>query len=152
MKYSLYLFVLMMVACGDPAPSPAPQQVERVGPTDRSRVFPREDRTAMELVIDNILGKDFLPGGNLATYEKGGKTYRMFLVVTKDNDAAGFLAMDVKDQLVDAKFVPSFGGYFGLDGDTPWFIFPKTNHLLGVVGLPQDEADAVAREFAARVR
>ncbi len=151
MRRLSYLFVVMMVACGGEVSQPR-AEAPKPKPPDESRVFPREDRTAMDLVDDNLLGKDYLPGGNLATYEKDGKTYRMFLIVTKDNDAAGFLAMDVNEQLAGSKFVPSFGGYFGMDGETPWFVFPKTNHLLGVVGLPLDEADAAARDFAARVR
>jgi hypothetical protein len=53
--------------------------------------------------------------------------------------------------LADAKFLPSFGGYFGMDGETPWFVFVKGRYLAGVVGLPQEEADLVARELAARI-
>ncbi|MBI1353740.1 MAG: hypothetical protein GC160_05285 [Acidobacteria bacterium] len=106
----------------------------------------------MELVEDHALGKDYLPGGNVATYEKDGKSYRLILLVVKDPDTAALLSFEAKSHLEGAKLVPSFGGYFGMDGETPWFLFPKTNHLLGVVGLPQDEADAVAREFAARVQ
>ena len=152
MKYCLYLILAAMVACGGAAPeNPAPP-AETPKPPDESRRFPRDGQTAMELVDNNLLGKDFLPGGNLATYEKDGKTYRMFLIVSKTPDAAAALSFDAKEQLQDAKFIPSFGGYFGMDGETPWFIFSKTNHLLGVVGLPQDEADLVARDFAARVQ
>jgi hypothetical protein len=152
MKCSFYLILIAMVACGGSVPEAPPQQVEAPKPPDQSRRFPKDGQTAMELVNDNLLGKDFLPGGNLATYEKDGKTYQMFLIVSKTPDTAAALSFDAKEQLQDSKFVPSFGGYFGMDGETPWFIFSKTNHLLGVVGLPQEEADLVARDFAARVQ
>jgi len=152
MKYCLYLAVVVGLACGGNESEEAPVAVEAPKPPDESRRFPRDGQTKMELVDDNLLGKDYLPGGNLATYEKDGKTYQLFLIVTKDPNAAGNLAYDAKEKLTDAKFVASFGGYFGMDGETPWFIFPKTNHLLGIVGLPQEEADMVGRDFAARVQ
>jgi hypothetical protein len=59
--------------------------------------------------------------------------------------------MDFKDRLEGAKFIATFGGYFGLDGQTPVFLFPIGSYLAGIVGLPQQEADQVARDFAARL-
>lgn len=106
----------------------------------------------MDLVQDNLLGKDFLPGGNVAAYDNDGQRYQLFLAVTADPEAAARLSFDVKENLEGSRFVASFGGYFGMDGETPWFVFAKTNHLLGVVGLPFAEADLVARDFAARVQ
>lgn len=152
MKYCLYLVLVAMVACGNETPEAPPPQVEAPKPVDKSRSFPRDGQVSMELVEDHVLGKEYLPGGNLAGYERNGKTYQMFLIVAETPDAAAALSFDAKERLQDAKFVPSFGGYFGTDGETPWFIFSKTNHLLGIVGLPQDEADAVARDFGARVQ
>ena len=38
-----------------------------------------------------------------------------------------------------------------LDGETPVFVFPKGKFVAGVVGLPHEEADLLAREFAARL-
>lgn len=154
MKYVLYLVAAVCLACGGSVAEapPAEAKVEKPKPPDESRRFPRDGQTNMELVDDNLLGKDYLPGGNLATYEKDGETYQLFLIVTQDPNAAGNLTFDAKEKLTDPKFVASFGGYFGMDGETPWFIFPKTNHLLGIVGLPQEEADLVGRDFAARVQ
>ena len=146
------LALMMGVACGGAPEAPAPEaktEAPKPKPPDESRRFPKENRTAMELVDGNLLGKDFLPGGNLATYEKDGKTYRLFLAVLKGDPSLAIF--DVKEALTDAKFVPSFGGFYGLDGETPWFVFAKGKYLAGVVGLPQAEADAVAREFAARI-
>ena len=152
MRFLLAVLVCGGLACGGAPEAPAPEtKAAAPKPPDERRRFPKENQTAMELVDDHLLGKDDLPGGNLATYEKDGKTYQMFLIVTKDAETASFTMFDVKERLVDAKFAPGFGGYFGLDGDTPWFLFAKDKYLAGVVGLAQEEADLVAREFAARI-
>jgi len=150
----LIAFLAGTCACGGPSEAPAAEakaEAPKPKPPDESRRFPKEGQTAMELVDDNVLGKDFLPGGNLATYEKDGKTYQLFLVVMPDAEKSSFALLDSKEALTGAKFVPSFGGYYGLDGETPWFVFGKGKYFAGVVGLPQDEADLVAREFAARI-
>jgi hypothetical protein len=154
MRALLLLAALAAVGCGRPAEAPEPAakvEAPKPKPPDESRRFPREGRTSMELVDDHLLGKEFLPGGNVASYEQDGKRYQMFLIVTEDPESAALLGFDVKSALTGAKLVPHFGGYFGMDGETPWFVFPKTKHLLGIVGLPQAEADALARDFAARV-
>ena len=147
--------LLAGLACGGSAPeSPAPEakvEAPKPKPPDESRRFPKDNQSAMELVDDHMLGKDFLPGGNLAAYEKDGKQYKLFLILMKDGAEASLKMFDLKQTLADAKFVASFGGYYGLDGETPWFVFAKNKHLAGVVGLPREEADLVAREFAARI-
>ena len=145
---------LSLIACGGPSEAPAPEakaEAPKPKPPDESRRFPNENQTSMELVDDNLLGKDFLPGGNLATYENSGKTYQLFLAVMPNPDASAFALLDAKEALTDAEFVASFGGYYGLDGETPWFVFGKGKRFAGVVGLPQEEADAIARDFAARI-
>jgi hypothetical protein len=43
------------------------------------------------------------------------------------------------------------GGYFGMDGDRPVYIFQKGVFLAGFVGLPEKDADVLARQFAARL-
>ncbi len=144
----------LLLACGsaeppetasieEPAPPPAP-------PRDESHRFPKEG-LVKTFVQDRPLGKEFLPPGNVAEYERNGKSYTLFLVSAGDPQAAALLEYDIKDRLTDAKFVASFGGHFGMDGDIPWFVFPKESAVAGVVGLPQDEADAVARIFAGRM-
>jgi hypothetical protein len=153
MFFTAVAVCVALASCGGQEPAPVAEQAEakKALPPDEPRSFPREGRTKMELVEDNLLGKDYLPGGNLAEYERDGKIYQLFLAVLPDRQAAQFLAMDVKDQLDGAKLVPHFGGYFGMDGDTPWFVFAKNDRVAGVVGLPEDEADAVARDFASRI-
>jgi hypothetical protein len=145
--------LLAGLACGASGPesSPAGTKAASPKPPDESRRFPRENQTAMELVNDHLLGKDYLPGGNLATYDKGGKTYQLFLAATPDAQTASLAMFDVKQGLADPKFVPSFGGYYGMDGQRPMFIFAKDKYVAGVAGLTQEEADLVARDFAARI-
>lgn len=127
------------------APPPAPK------PTDESRRFPLKDRTGTMVVQDKVLGHDFLPGGNVATYERAGKSYKLFLIKLPNSTQAGILLLDFKTRLTNPKFIASFGGYFGDDGGKPVFVFSKNEWLMGVQGLDQQAADAVAREFAGRI-
>jgi len=43
------------------------------------------------------------------------------------------------------------GGYFGMDGAAPVYILQKGAFLAGFVGLPEKDADLLARQFAARL-
>jgi hypothetical protein len=43
------------------------------------------------------------------------------------------------------------GGYFGTDTNGQVYTFAKSKYLAGVVGLPQDKADPIARQLAARL-
>lgn len=150
------LVIVVLGACGG---TQAPQETAAkkepapaAKPPDESRRFPTTNRVKIEIVDNHLLGKEFLPGGNLAEYEREGKKYQQFLITGKSPDEATFLMMDFKDKLSGAKFIGHFGGYFGMDGETPVLLFPLNDYLAGVVGLPQDEADLVARDFAARLR
>ena len=105
----------------------------------------------MRLVDDHVLGKDFLPGGNVAEYRRKGKTYQQFLVHAKSAEAAALLLFDFKGHLRDAKFLPHMGGYFGMDDTTPVYILQKGVFLAGFVGLSEKDADLLARQFAARL-
>ena len=122
-----------------------------VKPPDESRRFPLADQVSMRLVDDHVLGKDFLPGGNVAEYRRKGKTYQQFLVRAKSPEAAALLLFDFKGHLRDAKFLPHMGGYFGMDGATPVYILQKGAFLAGFVGLAEKDADLLARQFAARL-
>ena len=143
-----------LCACGGAPPA---QQVQSVPaavpakPADEQRRFPRANQTSMRLVEDHILGKDFLPGGNVAEYKRKGKTYQQFLVRVKSAEAAALLMFDYKGRLRDAKYLPHMGGYFGMDNATPVYLFQKGAFLAGFVGLPEKDADPLARQFAARL-
>lgn len=152
--FSAAVAVFGLIACGgapEATPPQAEQRAAKPKPPDESRRFAKDGRVSMELVEDELMDKDYLPGGNLASYEKGGQEWRQFLIVTGSPDDAALLAFEIKGKLAAAKFVPHFGGHFGMDGETPWFIFPKDKYVAGIVGLPEEEADRIAREFAARI-
>jgi hypothetical protein len=151
----LCCLALLLVSCGEaekPQP-PAKKTWKEAGlrPVDETRFFPSKERLAVEVIPDKLLGHDFLPGGNVATYKRGAKEYRMFVVKMRDANAAAMMLFEYKDKLGAPKFVASFGGYFGDDGGTPAFLFSKNAWVCGVLGLNEADADAVAREFAARV-
>ncbi len=120
-------------------------------PTDQTRRFPMAERREVTLVETSLLGKAFLPGGNLAKYKRADKEYEMFLVRAATPTAAATMLLDYKSTLADPKFVAHFGGFFGDDAGTPTFLFSKGSWLAGVRGLNREDADAVARELAARL-
>jgi len=127
----------------------APPPAEK--PRDLSHRLPKTDRVSHELVTGHMLGKEFLPGGNLAEYEKDGKKYQVFLIETKSPDQAAFLMYDYKAVLEDSKFLAHMGGFFGHERETPVLVFPKKHYLIGIVGLPQEEADMAGRGVASRI-
>lgn len=145
---------LLGAGCGSPGKPPAVEASRKaaaVKPFDESHRFPRQDQLRMELLDEKMLGKEFLPGGNLATYEKGKLRYQMFLVKSSGPEAAALLLFEYKGRLEKPKLIPHFGGYFGIDGGKPAFIFPKKSYLAGILGLPEPDADRLARSFAARI-
>ena len=120
-------------------------------PADESRRLPAANRTKVEVPPKALLGKAFMPGGTVATYKKGAREYRVFVTKLKDPTTAAILLLDWKKALQGAKLVPSFGGYFGMDGGQPVFVFTKGVWVAGTVGLAEKEADAEARVVAARL-
>jgi hypothetical protein len=150
--FPLCVFVL---ACGSqPAPQaevPAAKAPTITKPADETRRFPMDGREAVEVVEDQLLGKEYLPGGNIATYKKGGKTWRQFVIKANDPGQTAILLGRIKDGLKDPKFVAHMGGYFGMDGTTTLFAFPKGRWIAGVTGLPEKDADTAGRQMALRL-
>ncbi len=97
------------------------------------------------------MGKPFMPGGTLARYKKGKKEYEMFVAKLATSTDAAILLLYWQKALADPKLIPSFGGYFGMDGGRPVFVFSKGAWIGGVAGLPEKEADAQARTLASRL-
>jgi hypothetical protein len=144
----------ILCACGSAPPKQQPQSAPVAAarkPVDEGRRFPVAERVSLRLVDDHVLGKDYLPGGNAAEYRLKGRTYQQFLVHSPSAEAAALLLFDFKSHLRDAKFLAHMGGYFGMDGSTPVYIFQKGVFLAGLLGLPEKQADPLAREFAARL-
>lgn len=153
MRLALLLAVIALAGCSsEPKPAPAPAPVRKaVRPPDDTRRFPPQDQVESKVVAEPLYGHDFLPGGNIATYRKGKLQYELFLVRAASPTGAAILLLDYKKALKEPKLIAHFGGYFGQDGARPAFVFTKTKWLCGIIGLPEAEADAVARPFAARL-
>jgi hypothetical protein len=115
---------------------------------DDFRCFPLTGRTAIKEVPGHLFNNPLLPGGILADY----KGYQLFLIRTASNQKAAFLLLDYKKSLQTPKYLANMGGFFGMDrSNQPHYVFAKGPFLAGIVGLPQDQADPIARQFAGRI-
>jgi hypothetical protein len=142
---------LLLAGCAG-TEKPAPHPKKKAAPVaDERRRFPLQDQVKMEVVPDKLLGKDFLPGGNLAEYQRRRQTYQQFLIRAASPDQAAFLLLDFKNALTEARFVPHMGAFYGKDGDKPVYVLQKGVWLAGYVGLTDNEAEPLARDFAARL-
>ncbi len=97
------------------------------------------------------MGKPFMPGGTLAHYKQGKTDFEMFVAKLPSATDAAILLPDWRKALSNAKLIPSFGGYFGLDGSRPFFVFTKGAWIAGVAGLNEKQADLQARTLAAQL-
>ena len=113
---------------------------------DLTRFFPMTNRGDVK-----PLGNGNLPSGNMVHYKNGKQEYDLFLLKSSGNEAAALIVFDFKGKLKDPKPIPHFGGYYGLDGEKKTFVFSKLAYVAGVVGLSEKDADAIARDFAARI-
>jgi hypothetical protein len=153
---SIAVAAIALTWCGCSSSAPevknAPTPVAATEPPpDQSQHFPQTGLVKMDRIADHLLDKNFMPGGNLATYKRGKLEYQQFLGKMPDADHAAFLLLDWNRQLTGSKYLAHMGGYFGLDGARPVYVFTKGAWIAGIAGLPQEQADAIAREFAARL-
>jgi len=146
-------YIAFATGCSSPPSKETPKVSPRAAakPVDQRWKFPQRDQVSTQLVDDKLLGKDFMPGGNLAEYETKGKRYQLFVIRTASADEALGLLLSLRKDLSEPKFMAHMGGYFGLDSGRPVYAFQKGAYLAGVVGLPEPEADVQARDFAARL-
>jgi len=117
-------------------------------PPDESRRFPKANLLATKVIDRDLMGKSFMPGGTFAEYKKGKSEYQMFVARTASATDAAIALADWRKALTGPKLVPSFGGYFGQDGETPVFVFSKGPWVAGVKGLPEKDSDLQARTLA----
>jgi hypothetical protein len=142
---------LTLASCGPdskPAPAPVAEKQKAPKPPDESRRLPKANLVEAKVTDEPLLGKTFMPAGTVAHYKNGKTEYDVFVAKLASPDAAAFLLPDWSKALTNSKSVPSFGGYFGQDGDRPVFVFARGRWIAGICGLPQDDADAVARTLA----
>lgn len=147
----------LLTGCGgapvtkEEAPKPVPAVQQRIPPSPEDMRFPAEGRIEVVQSADPLYGKPFLAGGNIARYKRGAKQFELFLIRCKDEAAPASMMFNYKKTLSDPKFVAHFGGYAGQDAGVVVFMFTKGVWLAGIRGLPQAEADALARDFASRL-
>lgn len=134
-----------------PAATEAPRKAEVVKLADETRRFPLDNQVDTKVVDKELMGKAFMPGGTLAHYRKGKTEYDMFVAQVPGSGDAALLLPDWSKALTNSTLVPSFGGYFGMDSGRPVFVFAKGTWIAGIAGLPQKEADPLARTLAARL-
>ena len=153
MRLVLLATAVLFAGCGSEekkaaAPPPPPPVKD-----DRLLLLPAHQISAT-VVPDHLLGKMALPGGTIGDYDNGGKKYQLFVIETETAQDAAFLLVDFKPLLTNPTYISYMGGYFGPDASngTPVWVFAKSKYLAGVVGLARDPADAIAREFAVRLR
>ena len=143
--------LLFALACGSPEQEPGAVQKAST-PTeqirDQTHLFRKDGLVEAKVVDSNLGGKDFMPGGNLAVYEKDGKRYQVFFTLRRNADRALLLSMNYRDTLDNQEFVPAYGGFFGMDGGTPTLIFQKQKYVVAVTGLKLEDADQAARMIA----
>lgn len=145
-----------LVSCSGPAPEKtapvaAVKPAAHEAPVDLATKFALAGQTRMQLVPDHLLGKDFMPGGNLADYKTALGKYQMFLLKMPDPQKAAFLLLDWKTAMPDAKYLAHMGGYFGMDQGKPIYVFTKGPYMAGLVGLSEEKADPEMRRFAAKL-
>jgi len=149
------MLLALTLSCSGPAPEAAKTSAVKAAshepPKDLSTKFPLAGQVKMQLVPDHLLNRDFMPGGNLADYKTADGAYQMFLVEAPDARAAAFMLLDWKNAVPEAKYLAHMGGYTWTDQGKTIYIFAKGPYLAGIVGLPEEKADAEARRFAARL-
>jgi len=155
-RYFALSLLLITLSCSTsspeknkPAGSLAPTSHDP--PKDLAAKMPSTGQVKMQLVRDHLLGKDFMPGGNLADYKTELGEYQMFLLEAPDAKAAAFMLLDWKTAVPEAKYLAHMGGYYGVVDGKPLYLFAKGPYLAGLVGLTENKADPEARKFAARL-
>ena len=131
--------------------SDAPVHDRTLTVRDQSRMLPLKGLKHSGIVMDHVAGIPKLPGGTVGDYSAGAKTYKIFIVDAETAQQAAFLLLDAKGVLQNPEYLSSFGGYFGQESGRPVFVFAKERYLTGIVGLPQADADPIARTLASRL-
>jgi len=143
----------LTISCGsDSKPPAAAPKAETPKPADESRYLPKAGLVESHVVDRELLGKSFMPGGTLGHYKVGKAEFDMFVARMPAPQDAAFLLLDWNKALANSTLVPSFGGYFGQDGERPVFVFSKGVWIAGVAGLSQKDADTQARALAGMLR
>ncbi len=148
----LSVALLVALGCGSPEAEQPPPQEPAATPAenirDETHKFHKTGLVEAKVVESNLGGKEFMPGGNFAVYEKDGKQYEVFFTQRRNPQEAMFLSTDYRDILEDSKFIAHFGGFFGMDGEKPTLVFQKNEYVVVVAGLEFEDADQAGRMIA----
>ena len=155
MRFLVVLPAALLIGCGS-APEPVaqtkPVMVSPAPVKDDTALLPLAGRTAARVVPDHILDIPKMPGGTLGDYAVHGKKYQLFILEAESNQKAAFLLLDMRSALQNPEYIAYMGGYYGLMGSGPVYVFAKAQYLAGVAGLPKDAADPIAIQLAAHLR
>lgn len=146
----LFFFAFLALAGCSSAPEKKAEAPAPPVKDDTALLLPL-NRSGARVVPDHLLGKDALPGGTIGDYDADGSKYQLFIIETDSAQDAAILLLDLKATLKDPAYIAWMGGYFGTDANGPVYEFAKAKYLAGVVGLPEDKADPIARQLAARL-
>ncbi|GAB4358888.1 MAG: hypothetical protein OHK0021_03100 [Bryobacter sp.] len=113
--------------------------------------FPLNNRTFIEVAPRELFGFPFLAGGNVATYTTTKLTYKLFSIRCNSPEQAASYLFSIKEQMKEARFVASYGGYFSTMPEGPLFVYAKGAYVAGSFGLDETEAIELNKEFAARL-
>lgn len=152
MRYALLAIAILLAGCGSSSPPGAKTEEAPPAVKDDTGLLPLAGRTNARVVPNHLLGIKALPGGSIADYDSGGKKYQLFVIEGDSNQKAAFMDTDLRDALKNPEYIAYMGGYFGDLNGAPVYGFAKLQYLAGVVGLPKDEADPIARQLAARLQ
>ena len=149
---SVCLLAVVLCGCLSEVPKSAPaKQAEAPPPADETRYLPKAGFVDSEVLRKELLGQPFAPGGTVGHYKRGPREYDLFLVRGTTPTQVAIMLLDWKKAMQEPKFIPSFGAYYGTIGQRPYFVFTKGEWIAGIAGLNEKEADAPARDFAARL-
>ena len=125
--------------------------LSNAAPPDEARYLPFKDRVSTRVVPDHLLGPTLPPGGTLGEYRGAKSAYRLGLIHLSSNEKAAFFLLDVKKAMSAPKYLPNMGGFYGMAGGQPLYVFAKGPYVAMVKGLEMEAADPIARVFAARI-
>jgi hypothetical protein len=149
MRSAALCFTVLLACCGtEPKPAQPVATEALAPPKDESRRLPKANFVDSKVAAAQLLGKKFMPGGTVGHYKKGKTGYDIFVARLATPMEAAVLLPDWRDALTGAKVEAAFGGYFGEDSGRPVFVFCKGSWIAGVAGLPEKDADQVARNLA----
>lgn len=157
MKRSLLFWLVAAMSILGACASNHPLQVKQDGSAagsgrvDASALLPKENVVAVKVVKKELLGKSFMPGGALASYQKGKKAYQMFLSELPTPTDSAIVLAHWDEALKSPKVVRSLDAYYGVDTGRPIYVFARGRWIAGITGLSEQEADRQARMLAAHL-